>query len=152
MTRKSKKKSAIILAAINLNSQKSAFTLLWASYSQCGQSSFPLGILLPSPSLPLEHHCYPHPGAWLSHLHFRKSGLEVALKKHDHILFGAKKWPCPSVETAGAKTCHIFLSSVCLGGRKMLQFLTYDKKKNNKERGKKAHRTPHFECQPMEQE
>ena len=91
MTRKSKKKSAIILAAINLNSQRSAFALLGASYSQCGQSSFPLGILLPSPSLPREHHCYPHPGAWLSHLHFRKSGLEVGLKKHDHILFGAKK-------------------------------------------------------------
>lgn len=152
MTRKSKKKSAIILAAINLNSQRSAFALLGASYSQCGQSSFPLGILLPSPSLPREHHCYPHPGAWLSHLHFRKSGLEVGLKKHDHILFGAKKWPCPSVETAGAKHVTFFFLPSASEAEKCYSFWPMTRKKIIKKGGKKAHWTPHFECQPMEQE
>ena len=149
ITRKNKKKSAIILAAVNLNSQRSAFSLLWASYSQGGQSSFRLGILLPNPSLPREHHCCPHPGPWLFRLLFRKSGLGVALKKHDHIHFGANICPCPSVETAGAKHITFFFLPSASEAEKCYSFWPMTRKKI---KGKKAYRSPHFKCQPMEQE
>lgn len=54
----------------------------------------------------------------------------------------------PQWRQLGLKHVVIFLSSVCFRGRKMLRFLAYDKKN----KGKKAHRSPHFKCQPMEQE